>query len=71
MLEGSGVVEFVITLITLLDGVVPPTVGLTAPDPTCDLDYVPATARPTTVRRALTVNAAFGGVNTALVVEEP
>ncbi|WP_326760190.1 beta-ketoacyl-[acyl-carrier-protein] synthase family protein [Streptomyces phaeochromogenes] len=71
LLEAAGVVEFVITMLALTDGVLPPTAGLTAPDPECDLDYVPNEPRRTDPRRALTVNAAFGGANTALVLERP
>jgi len=71
LLEAAGVVEFVITLLTLTDGVLPPTAGFTSPDPECDLDYVPNRPRQADVRRALTVNAAFGGANTALVLERP
>ncbi|HKS46149.1 MAG TPA: beta-ketoacyl-[acyl-carrier-protein] synthase family protein [Amycolatopsis sp.] len=69
LLEASGVVEFVITLLALMDGVLPPTAGFTEPDPECDLDYVPNRPRRAGLRRALTVNAAFGGANTALVLE--
>ncbi|WTP58692.1 beta-ketoacyl-[acyl-carrier-protein] synthase family protein [Streptomyces phaeochromogenes] len=71
LLEAAGVVEFVITMLALTDGVLPPTAGYTAPDPECDLDYVPNEPRGTDARRALTVNAAFGGANTALVLERP
>ncbi|MFD8493026.1 beta-ketoacyl-[acyl-carrier-protein] synthase family protein [Amycolatopsis sp. NPDC059657] len=69
LLEASGAVEFVISLLALLDGVVPPTAGFTTPDPECDLDYVPNEPRKAKLRRALTVNAAFGGANTALLLE--
>ena len=69
MLEAAGVVELVITLLALRDGVVPPTAGFTEQDPDCDLDYVPNRPRRADIRRALCVNAAFGGANTALVLE--
>ena len=71
LLEAAGIVEFVITMLALTDGVLPPTAGFTTPDPECDLDYVPNEPRPADARRALTVNAAFGGANTALVLERP
>ncbi|MFI9580566.1 beta-ketoacyl-[acyl-carrier-protein] synthase family protein [Streptomyces sp. NPDC052236] len=71
LLEAAGVVEFVITMLALTDGVLPPTAGFTRPDPECDLDYVPNRPRSADLRRALTVNAAFGGANTALVLERP
>ncbi|WP_033289775.1 beta-ketoacyl-[acyl-carrier-protein] synthase family protein [Amycolatopsis jejuensis] len=69
LLEAAGAVEFVITLMAMLDGVLPPTAGYTKPDPACDLDVVPNQARRADVWRALTVNAAFGGANTALLLE--
>ena len=69
MLEAAGVVELVITLLALRDGVVPPTAGFTEADPACDLDYVPNRPRRSELRRALCINAAFGGANTALVLE--
>ncbi|WP_286260338.1 beta-ketoacyl-[acyl-carrier-protein] synthase family protein [Streptomyces graminofaciens] len=71
LLEAAGVVEFVITLLALTDGVIPPTAGFGLPDPECDLDYVPNRPRQADLRRALTINAAFGGANTALVLERP
>jgi 3-oxoacyl-[acyl-carrier-protein] synthase II len=71
LLEAAGVVEFVITMLALMDGVLPPTAGYDRPDPECDLDYVPGRPRPADLRRALTINAAFGGANTALVLERP
>ncbi|PIM68562.1 secondary metabolite synthesis protein [Streptomyces sp. JV178] len=71
LLQAAGVVEFVITMLALMDGVLPPTAGFTRPDPECDLDYVPNSPRPADLHRALTVNAAFGGANTALVLERP
>ncbi|WP_326583622.1 beta-ketoacyl-[acyl-carrier-protein] synthase family protein [Streptomyces sp. NBC_00487] len=71
LLEAAGVVEFVITMLALMDGVLPPTANLTRADPECDLDYVPNRPRQADLRRALTINAAFGGANTALVLERP
>ncbi|MGW2330451.1 beta-ketoacyl-[acyl-carrier-protein] synthase family protein [Streptomyces sp. NPDC001700] len=69
LLEAAGVVELVITLLALRDGVLPPTAGFTEPDPACDLDYVPNRPRKADIRRALSLNAAFGGANTALLLE--
>jgi 3-oxoacyl-[acyl-carrier-protein] synthase II len=71
LLEASGAVEFVITLLALLDGVLPPTAGFSRPDPDCDIDCVPDAPRPAGIRRAATINAAFGGANTALILEHP
>ncbi|MEU8622542.1 beta-ketoacyl-[acyl-carrier-protein] synthase family protein [Streptomyces sp. NPDC048623] len=69
MLEATGAVEAVITLLALRDGLLPPTLNHHEPDPACDLDYVPNTARAADITHALSLNAAFGGVNAALVLE--
>jgi 3-oxoacyl-[acyl-carrier-protein] synthase II len=69
LLEAAGVVELVITLLALRDGVLPPTAGFIAADPACDLDYVPNRPRRAGIRRAMSLNSAFGGANTALVLE--
>ncbi|MGW7283005.1 beta-ketoacyl-[acyl-carrier-protein] synthase family protein, partial [Streptomyces sp. NPDC054844] len=69
MLEATGAVEAVITLLALQDGLLPPTLGLREADPDCDLDYVHEGPRAVPVTRALSLNAAFGGVNAALVLE--
>ncbi|MER6916682.1 beta-ketoacyl-[acyl-carrier-protein] synthase family protein [Streptomyces sp. NPDC000594] len=71
MLEGSGAVEAVIGVYALRHGVLPPTAGHSAPDPACDLDWIPEGPRTAPVRRVLSANAAFGGVNTAIVLERP
>lgn len=71
MLEATGAVEAVITLLALRDGVLPPTIGFRERDPGCDLDYVPGEARPSRITHALSLNAAFGGVNAALVLSLP
>lgn len=71
MLEASGAVEFVVSLLALQDGVLPPTAGHLTPDPACDLDYVTEGPRRTDPRRVLSLNAAFGGMNTAILLERP
>ncbi|MEV8535747.1 beta-ketoacyl-[acyl-carrier-protein] synthase family protein [Streptomyces sp. NPDC051211] len=71
MLEGSGAVEAVVGLYALRHNLLPPTAGYGTPDPECDLDWIPNEPREADVRRVLTTNAAFGGVNTAIVLERP
>jgi 3-oxoacyl-[acyl-carrier-protein] synthase II len=67
LLGAAGGVESVIAVKTIQHGVIPPTVNLTEPDPECDLDYVPNTAREQKVRAVLSNNLGFGGQNAAVV----
>nr|AKC92646.1 putative beta-ketoacyl synthase [Amycolatopsis sp. SANK 60206] len=71
MLEATGAVEAVITLLALADGLLPPTAGFVDADPDCPVDCVPLRARPAPVSIALSLNAAFGGANAALVLGAP
>ncbi|HZO75354.1 MAG TPA: beta-ketoacyl-ACP synthase II [Ktedonobacteraceae bacterium] len=66
-LGAAGAVEAVISLQTILTGVIPPTINLHNPDPECDLDYVPNEARHATVNVALSNSMGFGGHNTCLI----
>jgi 3-oxoacyl-[acyl-carrier-protein] synthase II len=66
LLGGSGGVEAVFTSMSILEGIVHPTLNLTNPDPECDLDYVPGQARRLKVRRALSNSLGFGGHNVTL-----
>ncbi len=68
MLGAAGAVEAAICLLAMRDGVLPPTINLDAPDPTCDLDYIPNVARKGTVNIALSNSMGFGGHNVALVL---
>ena len=63
MLGAAGAVECIASVLTLRDGIVPPTIGLTEPDPECDLDYVPLTARKAQCDLALSISLGFGGHN--------
>jgi 3-oxoacyl-[acyl-carrier-protein] synthase II len=67
LLGAAGAVEAIATVLALEHGVLPPTINQAAPDPECDLDYVPNRARPSTLGVAVSNSFAFGGVNVGLV----
>ena len=67
MMGAAGAVEAVITVLTCDRQVVPPTINYLTPDPDCDLDYVPNTARTLDVRYAMSTSVGLGGHNSALV----
>jgi 3-oxoacyl-[acyl-carrier-protein] synthase II len=68
LIGAAGAVEAVALALTLQRGALPPTINLTRPDPECDLDYVPNTAREMPVTTALSTSFGFGGQNAALVM---
>ena len=69
LLGASGAIELAAALIALRDGLLPPTLHLDAPDPACDLDYIPHQARQVAPPRAVMKNSfAFGGSNASLIL---
>jgi beta-ketoacyl-acyl-carrier-protein synthase II len=70
MLGAAGVVEAIVCLKAIEDGIVPPTINYDYPDPECDLDYIPNTARRKPVNVALTNSFGFGGHNTTLILKK-
>ena len=68
LLGASGGVELIVCALTLRHRVVHPTTNYQTPDPACDLDYVPNTAREMNVRHAISNSFGFGGHNCTLVV---
>ncbi|MBX6313569.1 MAG: beta-ketoacyl-ACP synthase II [Isosphaeraceae bacterium] len=68
LIAAAGSVEAIICLLTIRDGVLPPTINLDHPDTDCDLDYVPHEARRKAVDVALSNSFGFGGQNIALVL---
>ena len=66
LLGGSGGIEAVACVLALQHGVVPPTINHTTPDPDCDLDVVPNTARDQTLGTVLSNSFGFGGHNVCL-----
>lgn len=68
MLGAAGAVEFIVTVLTLLEGVIHPTINQEEADPDCDLDYVPNVLRRQRVRKAISNSLGFGGHNATLAV---
>ncbi|MGN1003250.1 MAG: beta-ketoacyl-ACP synthase II [Oscillospiraceae bacterium] len=70
MLGAAGAVEAVLSVLALNEGIAPPTIGLTEPDPECDLDYVPLEARKAEFDVALSSSLGFGGHNACLAFKK-
>ncbi|MCL2679260.1 MAG: beta-ketoacyl-ACP synthase II [Dehalococcoidia bacterium] len=68
LLGAAGALEAAVCALVIKEGIIPPTVNLTSPDPDCDLDYVPLRARRTRVDFALSNSFGFGGHNSTLVI---
>ena len=66
LLGGSGGIEAVACVLSISHGVVPPTINYSKPDPDCDLDYVPNTARESKLNVVLSNSFGFGGHNVCL-----
>jgi 3-oxoacyl-[acyl-carrier-protein] synthase II len=67
LLGAAGGVEAVISVLALDRGVLPPTINLENPDPECDLDYIPNTARKASVEVVMSNSFGFGGTNACLI----
>jgi 3-oxoacyl-[acyl-carrier-protein] synthase II len=67
LLGAAGGVEAAFSILALQDGILPPTINLDKPDPECDLDYIPHTARAAQSRAALSNSFGFGGTNASLI----
>ncbi len=63
----ASAIEAVACALAIETGVIPPTINYEVPDPECDLDYVPHTARKKTVKTVMSNTFGFGGVNAVLV----
>ena len=70
LLGAAGAVEAIFTVLTIRDGIIPPTLNCDTPDPECDLDYVPNIARKALVNIALSNSFGFGGINATLVLKK-
>ncbi|RLC83092.1 MAG: beta-ketoacyl-[acyl-carrier-protein] synthase II [Chloroflexi bacterium] len=67
LLGAAGAVSSLAAVLSIRDGIVPPTINLEEPDPECDLDYVPNVARKMKVRTAMVNGFGFGGQNVATI----
>ncbi|MDD2366223.1 MAG: beta-ketoacyl-ACP synthase II [Desulfuromonadaceae bacterium] len=70
LLGAAGAIEAVYTLMAMEKSVVPPTINYTEPDPECDLDYVPNTARDARIEYAMSNNFGFGGTNATVLFKK-
>ena len=68
-LGAAGGLETIICALSIQHGIIPPTINYETPDPECDLDYTPNTAREKTVNVAVNTNLGFGGHNAALILK--
>jgi len=70
LLGAAGGIEAAFAVLSVHHGIVPPTINLDDPDPECDLDYVPHTAREANVRVAISNSFGFGGTNASVLVRK-
>lgn len=70
LLGAAGSTEAIFTILTIRDGIIPPTINYDEPDPECDLDYVPNVARRQPVNTAISNAFGFGGTNATLVLKK-
>jgi 3-oxoacyl-[acyl-carrier-protein] synthase II len=68
LLGASGGVELLVCALAIRDGIVPPTINYHTPDPLCDLDYTPNTARRRQIRTAMSNSFGFGGHNGSIIL---
>ncbi len=67
LLGAAGAVEAIASVLTIRDGIVPPTINYRTPDPDCDLDYTPNEARRSAITTVMSNSFGFGGHNSALI----
>jgi 3-oxoacyl-[acyl-carrier-protein] synthase II len=70
MIGAAGAIEAAICVLTIQNGIIPPTINYSTPDPECDLDYVPNVARRANVKTALSNTFGFGGHNSCLIIRK-
>ncbi len=67
LLGAAGAIEAIVSVKTITEGIIPPTINYDNPDPECDLNYVPNTAIRKEIKTVLSDNSGFGGHNTAII----
>jgi 3-oxoacyl-[acyl-carrier-protein] synthase II len=70
MMASAGAVEAIMSLLTIRDSIVPPTINLESPDPDCDLDYTPNAAKQADVRCVMSNNFGLGGQNASIILKQ-
>src|SRR3954470_4270087 len=70
LLGAAGGVEAIFTVLAIRDSILPPTINYETPDPECDLDYVPNSARPKEINVAMSNSLGFGGHNATIVFKK-
>ncbi len=68
LLGAAGAIEAIFSVLSIRDQVCPPTINYENPDPECDLDYVPNTARNRAINVVMSNAFGFGGTNSTLVL---
>lgn len=68
LMGAGGLTEVIACIQAIRRGLLPPTLNYSTPDPLCDLDYVPNTARPAVVHAAMSNSLGFGGQNSSIIV---
>ena len=67
-LGASGAIEAIITILSIKNSIITPTINYTNPDPDCDLNYVPNNSIKKTIKNALSNSFGFGGHNATLLI---
>jgi len=71
LLGAAGALEAALAIMAIEQGMLPPTINQTSPDPDCDLDYVPNVARRAPIRHVMSNSMGFGGHNVSLIFSAP
>lgn len=69
-LGAAGAIEAVISLMSMQEGILPPTINYETPDPDCDLDYIPNTAREAKPTTVMSNSFGFGGTNGVVIFKK-